>query len=142
MSTDIIDSFIVCSDIREEKSGQHTLVGVFNTDIFITPIDEQASLDKPTHLSMLSLYIRLNINAKNLKKVVISIIDPKDAEMVSQNIDIRQSYDGPAVLVIRMGNFPITAFGEFKFVVKAGRKESTRSIRILPGPAPAGTVAA
>lgn len=119
----IITDFIVCENIREERSGQHSLIGVFHENIIfhVTPSNRNV-WPKPMTLAFLVrvLFEEEDIE-KNICKIGLSAGINDDLTLLGP-LDIskeKMHNKGLIVLAVALNNFPIKNTGDFTIHLKA-----------------------
>ncbi len=127
MSPDISAVGMFCEDIREEKAGTDTLIGI---------LPDNMTVPQPGSIPKLCLYVRIQFEPKvDPGDIVIRVFLPT-GENIMENIiepelikgarDKAISRDAPLVgLFSRMtwGNFPAQSSGRVKVSISAGGRE-------------------
>lgn len=119
---------VFCEDIREEKTGTQTLVGVYPDNLNIPKV--------PVALPKLAVYLRIALDPfVDADPISVWLISPKgeerkindiDPKMVAQTqANIRKSGTPFATLISRIiaPAFPVTEHGRMKAVIRVGTEE-------------------
>jgi hypothetical protein len=126
-STSFVGLF--CEDIREEKSGQDTIIGVFPDNFAVTSV--------PVLIPKLALYIRLNFDAPNLPTNIslqLTMDNKEDISLGNMPLEIIEkgkteadTNEMPFVGLIFKGiiaPFQIQSFGKIMAIVTVDGKDN------------------
>src|SRR5204863_1010 len=82
---------IFCEDIREEKSGQVTLVGILPDNVVMPRIPPEIAEKNPSArpiIPRIALYVRVHVGADEaMQPLRLKLILPNDSEMEIGTID-------------------------------------------------------
>lgn len=113
--------FIVCDDIRQEMSGKHTLIGVYDDIILYT----QKEFKWPFRIK-LGFFIRIKINKSDLRPDFFNVEFIHDGKKISSlkgNLKIPNNVNYIALALVH-SSFPIPNVGKinFKIILKKDNK--------------------
>lgn len=119
---------VFCEDIREEKTGTQTLVGVYPDNLNIPTV--------PAALPKLALYMRIAVDPfVDAEQMSVWLISPKGDERKINDIDTklvaqtqansRKSGTPFATMISRIiaPAFPVTEYGRMKALLRIGSEE-------------------
>jgi hypothetical protein len=113
---------LLCDDIREEKSGKETLVGVYNDKVMVAGL--------PVVMPKLCFRIKTRPVKKQLD-ISISIKGPNDGESITglkSFIPAKPEFPGGNTLSLIMSPFIIKSAGEYSLLIEHSGKEETALI--------------
>lgn len=115
----IVRYALVCDDIREEKSGKETLVGVYSNKIIVGGL--------PAVLPKLCFRIRITPIRRPLD-ISLSLRAPEGGDSITglkAVLPARAEESGEHTLNLVMSPFVLKAEGEYSLIVEHGGKEET-----------------
>ena len=105
-----ITSFIICDELREEVSGKHIIIGMYNSALITTSL--------PATLPKITFRICIEFDRRNFKKCIFEILGPARKKIVAREGMIsKYKLHEPAILV-------------FPFFNPAFETEGVHSVRI------------
>lgn len=121
---------IFCEDIREEKSGQDTIVGVLPDNLVVQSLLSPAAPNMARMLPRLCLYMRVHIPSQSQPKEVYATLTDPEGTIITRNewphdqiaktfSDTRANGSPLAGLILKIvaSPFPVVTFG--RIVAKA-----------------------
>jgi len=115
----IVRYALVCDDVREEKSGKETLVGVYNSKIIVAGL--------PAVLPKLCFRIRI-IPIRRALAISLSVRAPEGGESITglkAVIPAGSEKSEEHTLNLVMSPFVLKVEGEYSLIVEHGGKEET-----------------
>lgn len=115
----IVRYALICDDVREEKSGKETLVGVYNEKIIVKSL--------PTLLPKLCFRIRITQIRRPLD-IALSLRAPEGGDSITglkAIIPTSTEESSEHNLTLVMSPFVLKAEGEYSLIVEHGGKEET-----------------
>jgi len=130
---------LFCEDVRDEKNGQQTIVGVFPDATFVGSV--------PAVLPKLVLYVRTVFSPNDEVEIITMLLKNADGEEIEMNKvpvellrgaqnEVRKTGSPVATIVSVLGfaNFPIPTHGRIALLARIGKRDHTVCTLKFQGP--------